>query len=128
VVELQEKHLTCKNAAPESSKDNPWCFVANPGTYGKYPLKQLRVFVDRILSVMCALLFCASGKEKMSVSKSDALNVSAIATACEESYKTGLPVQLSLSDDGLGSADMKQCIANGDAVTDAVMKSHVIAQ
>jgi len=32
----------------------------------------------------------------MLVLKSEVVNVAAIASACEESYKTGLPVQLSL--------------------------------
>ena len=51
------------------------------------------------------------GTEKMSVSKSDVLNVSAVASACERSYRTGLPVQLSLSSDGFVSAgDVKNCV------------------
>ena len=52
---------------------------------------------------MNASLIRVSGKEKISVSKSDALNVSAVASACEESYRTGLPVQLLLSSDGFAS-------------------------
>ena len=58
----------------------------------------------------CVLLVCVSGKEKISVSKSDALNVSAVATACEESHRTGLPVQLSLS------SDVHDSLVNGDVV------------
>jgi len=62
-------------------------------------------------------LVCVSGKEKISVSKCDALNVSVIATACEESYRTGLPVQLSLSSDNFSSGDAGQhTIMNNDVV------------
>jgi len=66
----------------------------------------------------CGLLcVCVSGKESISVSKYDALNVSAIATACEESYRTGLPVQLSLSNDGFSSGDVGQStVMNNDVI------------
>jgi len=80
---------------------------------------------------MNASLICVSGKEKISVSKSDALNVSAVASACEESYRTGLPVQLSLSSDGFAfiSNDVDKCAAaDGDVVIDGVIKSRVTAQ
>ena len=61
--------------------------------------------------VVCTVgVVCVPGKEKLSVSKSDALNVSAVATACEESYRTGLPVQLSLS------SVMHDDFVNGDVV------------
>ena len=65
-------------------------------------------------------LVCVSGKEKISVSKCDALNVSAIATACEESYRTGLPVQLSLSKDSLSAGDAEQCNIMNDDVAKSV--------
>jgi len=57
-----------------------------------------------------------SGKEKISISKSDALNVSAVATACEKSYRTGQPVELSLSSDDLvvsGFRDDRGMVVNG---------------
>jgi len=56
-----------------------------------------------------------SGKEKVPVSMCDALNVSAIASACEESYRTGIPVQLSLSKDSFSSSDAgHDTIVNND--------------
>jgi len=70
----------------------------------------LRSGIRSSVSILCALLVCISGKEKISVSKSDALNVSAVAAACEESYRTGLPVQLSLSN------DVHDSLVNGDVV------------
>jgi len=55
----------------------------------------------------------------ISVSKFDALNVSAVATACEESYRTGLPVRLSLSNDGIVNNDAEKCpVVNGDVIID----------
>jgi len=72
---------------------------------------------------------CVLGIEKISVSKSDALNVSAVASACERSYRTGLPVQLSLSSDGFVSGDVKKCVVNeGDVLINDEIKSFVNAQ
>jgi len=78
----------------------------------------------------CVLLICVSGKEKISFSKSDALNVSAVATACEESYRTGLPVHLSVNNDGLVTSDVEKClVVNGDVIIDdIVVKSNMIVQ
>jgi len=72
---------------------------------------------------------CVPGTEKISVSKSDVLNVSAVASACERSYKTGLPVQLSLSSDGFVNNNVEKCVINdGNAVSDGIIKSVVNVQ
>jgi len=66
-------------------------------------------FFNFLLLPCCELVYL-SGNEKISVSKLDALNVSAIASACEESCRTSLPVQLSLSNESFSSGDAGQCI------------------
>ena len=73
---------------------------------------------------------CTAGKEKMSVSKCDVLNVSAVASACERSYSTGLPVQLTLSSDGFVSAGhVDNCVIDDSSIiSDGVVKSVVNAQ
>lgn len=54
-------------------------------------------YAESYVAAMEHFLDVVQGKAKISVSKTDTLNVSAIATACEESYRTGKPVSLSLS-------------------------------
>ena len=78
---------------------------------------------------MSVSLICVSGKEEISVSKYAVLNVSAVAAACEESYRTGLPVQLSLSSDAFVNGVVEKSAAEGgEVVVDDVVKSAVIAQ
>ena len=72
------------------------------------------------------LLVCKSGKEKISVSKSDALNVSAVASACEESYRTGLPVQLSLGSGGFGDVDLGKGAVNGEVIDGVISSSTIV--
>lgn len=54
-------------------------------------------YAEGYVSAMEHFLDVVEGKAKMSVTSTDAYNVSAIATACETSHKTGKPVQLSLN-------------------------------
>jgi len=62
--------------------------------------------ITTVLLMICVCVLLCAGKAKLSVTKCDVLSVSAVATACEQSYRTGLPVQLSLNSPHDGDDDV----------------------